>query len=184
MSTSNELIETPSAIEIDSSAIELKPVKATSMEDVEEKSIGLDTVDQGCVGCSTKDLRQIKEGVSLSISSDDETENAIPLKKSNSTSYRGMMDIALLTANANQLRFLITYNSEEKTFFISATLIILSLIVQVLVGIGLIYKRHVKKKGDKSKADKVGSLVTCGIFCLAVLNVLVVSFTTTSIKSA
>lgn len=52
----------------------------------------------------------------------------------------GMMDIALLTANANQLRFLITYNSEEKTFIISATLIILSLFVQVAVGIGLIFK--------------------------------------------
>lgn len=52
----------------------------------------------------------------------------------------GMMDIALLTANANQLRFLITYNSEERTFIISATLLILSLIVQVAVGIGLIFK--------------------------------------------
>lgn len=51
-----------------------------------------------------------------------------------------MMDIALLTANANQLRFLITYNSEEKTFIISAALIILSLFVQVAVGIGMIYK--------------------------------------------
>lgn len=50
------------------------------------------------------------------------------------------MDIALLTANANQLRFLITYNSEEKTFFVSVTLIVLSLIIQVAVGIGLIYK--------------------------------------------
>lgn len=124
-------------------------------------SSGLDTVDQGCAGCSMKDLRPTKEDVSLSISSDDD---AIPLKKSSSTSYRGknigiifqfysekmmnilfknivgMMDIALLTANANQLRFLITYNSEEKTFIISATLIILSLIVQVAVGIGMIYK--------------------------------------------
>lgn len=50
------------------------------------------------------------------------------------------MDIALLTANANQLRFLVTYNSEEKTFYISAALIVLSLIIQVAVGIGLIYK--------------------------------------------
>lgn len=52
----------------------------------------------------------------------------------------GMMDIALLTANANQLRFMITYNSEEKTFIISVALIVLSLFVQVAVGIGMIYK--------------------------------------------
>lgn len=51
-----------------------------------------------------------------------------------------MMDIALLTANANQLRFLITYNSEEKTFYISAGLIVLSLVIQLAVGIGLIFK--------------------------------------------
>lgn len=41
-----------------------------------------------------------------------------------------------------------------------------------------------KKKGNTKKADKVGSLVISGIFCLAVINVLVVSFTTTTaIKS-
>lgn len=50
------------------------------------------------------------------------------------------MDIALLTANANQLRFLLTYNTEEKTFYVSVTLLVLSLIVQVAVGLGLVYK--------------------------------------------
>lgn len=54
--------------------------------------------------------------------------------------FAGMMDIALLTANANQLRFLITYNTETKTFYISTGLIVLSLIIQVLVGMALIFK--------------------------------------------
>lgn len=99
------------------------------------------------------------------MSSDDYTEQAISLtmnKKYNSIAYKGesinrrskhqivnkirnnfkqgMMDIALLTANANQLRFLISYNSEEKTFYISATFIVLSLVIQVAVGIGMIFK--------------------------------------------
>lgn len=52
----------------------------------------------------------------------------------------GMMDIALLTANANQLRFLITYNTDSKTFHMSVGLIILSLVLQVCVGIALIFK--------------------------------------------
>lgn len=51
-----------------------------------------------------------------------------------------MMDIALLTANANQLRFLLSYNSEERTFYISVTLIVLSLVIQIAVGIGMIFK--------------------------------------------
>lgn len=51
-----------------------------------------------------------------------------------------MMDIALLTANANQLRFLFTYNYESKTYYLSVGLIIISLVLQVLVGIVLIFK--------------------------------------------
>lgn len=61
------------------------------------------------------------------------------LKKSQWT-LPGMMDIALLTANANQLRFLITYNMDSKTFYFSVALIVLSLILQVSVGIALIFK--------------------------------------------
>ncbi|XP_032291095.1 ninjurin-B isoform X1 [Drosophila virilis] len=52
----------------------------------------------------------------------------------------GLMDIALLSANANQLRFLITYNHEASTFYCSLVLVILSLVLQVLVGIALIFK--------------------------------------------
>ena len=55
-------------------------------------------------------------------------------------SYKGMMDIALLTANANQLRFLITYNKESQTFLISVILIITSLLLQILVGFAIIFK--------------------------------------------
>lgn len=138
-------------------------VEQTTLKDDPD---GSDTVDQGCVNCVPGNSKENKEDVSLSMSSDDETEQAISLnmnKKSNNVAYKGevilfiiervifhiflfsndksgMMDIALLTANANQLRFLITYNSEEKTFIISATLIVLSLIIQVAVGIGMIYK--------------------------------------------
>ena len=64
-------------------------------------------------------------------------ENSYASKKSVA---EGMMDIALLTANANQLRFLITYNLDSKTFYISTGLIILSLILQIAVGIALIFK--------------------------------------------
>lgn len=51
-----------------------------------------------------------------------------------------MMDIALLTANANQLRFLFAYNRSHETFVYSLSLIVASLIMQMLVGIGLLIK--------------------------------------------
>lgn len=59
---------------------------------------------------------------------------------SKKTAAEGMMDIALLTANANQLRFLITYNQDSKTYYMSISLIILSLVLQVAVGVALIFK--------------------------------------------
>lgn len=58
----------------------------------------------------------------------------------NKNTAEGLMDIALLSANANQLRFLITYNHDASTYYISITLVALSLIMQILVGIALIFK--------------------------------------------
>lgn len=52
----------------------------------------------------------------------------------------GMMDISLLTANANQLRFLIFYNVKSPTFYPALILIILSLLLQVVVGFLLIFR--------------------------------------------
>lgn len=47
------------------------------------------------------------------------------------TVAQGMMDVALITANANQLRYLIEYQSHGSTFYIVMVLIIISLLLQV-----------------------------------------------------
>lgn len=52
----------------------------------------------------------------------------------------GMMDISLLTANANQLKFILYYSQESKMFYPTLALIILSLVLQVAVGILLIFR--------------------------------------------
>lgn len=52
----------------------------------------------------------------------------------------GMMDISLLTANANQLKFILYYNQNSKTFYPALSLIVLSLILQVLIGFMLIFR--------------------------------------------
>lgn len=51
-----------------------------------------------------------------------------------------MMDLSLLTANANQLKFILYYNKDAKTFYPALVLIILSLILQIAVGILLIFR--------------------------------------------
>lgn len=47
------------------------------------------------------------------------------------TVAQGMMDVALITANANQLRYLIEYQRQSSTFYLILSLIIISLILQV-----------------------------------------------------
>lgn len=47
------------------------------------------------------------------------------------TVAQGMMDIALITANANQLRFIIEYSRDTSTFYLVLLLIVVSLILQV-----------------------------------------------------
>lgn len=42
------------------------------------------------------------------------------------------------------------------------------------------FQQRVKRKGNRCKADKIGSLIISGIFCLTVINILAASFTTTT----
>lgn len=66
--------------------------------------------------------------------------SAVNLYNSKKSAAEGMMDISLLTANANQLKFILYYNQESKTFYPALVLIILSLILQVAVGFLLIFR--------------------------------------------
>lgn len=55
--------------------------------------------------------------------------NSFAAKK---TVAQGMMDVALITANANQLRYLIEYQRKSPTFYLILILIIISLVLQVM----------------------------------------------------
>ncbi|XP_053956855.1 ninjurin-B [Anastrepha ludens] len=89
----------------------------------------------------------------------------------------GLMDIALLSANANQLRFLLTYNDKARSYYMSLGLVGLSLVLQVVVGIALIFKRHLKRNDRRYVYTK--EFLVCGVFVITVVNVLLAAFTTT-----
>lgn len=98
------------------------------------------------------------------------------------TFVSGMMDIALITANANQLRFVIEFSRNSSTFYFVFSLIIISLLLQIGIGISLIFKGRLDMKGKSKNAEakRINKFVVGGIFLVTIINVFVASFTTTA----
>jgi hypothetical protein len=94
------------------------------------------------------------------------------------TLAQGMMDLALLSANANQLRYVLG-TAKNAYFFVNLSLIGLSMLLQIAVGIGLILnsRYNVKREMDICKANRINNFTVVGIFLITVVNILVSSFT-------
>lgn len=70
----------------------------------------------------------------LEISQPGKTRTPLPLQNSyaaKKTVVQGMMDVALVMANANQLRFVIEYSYETRTYYAVFALLVTSLVLQV-----------------------------------------------------
>lgn len=67
-------------------------------------------------------------------------KNAASFYHSKRSAAEGMMDISLLTANANQLKFILYYNQTSRTFYPALSMIVLSLFLQIMVGFLLIFR--------------------------------------------
>lgn len=113
----------------------------------------------------------------------DTTDKKSQYKQSNTfaakkTVAQGMMDVALITANANQLRYLLEYQKDSNTFVLILCLIVISLSLQVVVGISLVFKGRFDIKG-KSKSDiahRINNGVVVGVFLITIINVFIASF--------
>ncbi|CAK9829128.1 NijA [Anthophora retusa] len=123
------------------------------------------------------------EEVVVKQSVDTTDKKSQPFKQSNTyaakkTVAQGMMDVALITANANQLRYLIEYQRESSTFYVIMSLIIVSLLLQVAVGASLIFKGRFDIKGQsKSKeARRINNYVVIGVFLITIINVFIAAF--------
>ncbi|KAL9706419.1 hypothetical protein quinque_009937 [Culex quinquefasciatus] len=89
------------------------------------------------------------------------------------------MDISLLTANANQLRLLITYNGRSKTYIACITLVIVSLVLQVLVACGVIIIKSQPKSRLNVHIDRLKIATSIGVSIITVINILVASLVVT-----
>ncbi|XP_060838312.1 ninjurin-B-like [Rhopalosiphum padi] len=98
---------------------------------------------------------------------------------------QGMMDIALLTANANQLRYILEFRGKNSTnFVLLLVLIACSLILQVFVGTILIFKGRMdcissSTNNEVTKMDtiKLNNYVVLGVFLITVINIFIAAFT-------
>ncbi|KYN15236.1 PREDICTED: ninjurin-1-like [Trachymyrmex cornetzi] len=97
------------------------------------------------------------------------------------TLAQGMMDLALLSANANQMRYVLQADKStgrHPYFYPSLVMISMSLFLQIAVGIGLIWNSvyNVKEHEQMCKANKANNWTVIGIFLVTILNVFISSF--------
>jgi hypothetical protein len=94
------------------------------------------------------------------------------------TAGTGMMDVALLVTNVNQLRHIITNFDRNPFSYISISLVISSIILQIVVGFFLIANSRydVKDCEEVCKADKINNWCTSLIFLITAINVMLSAF--------
>ncbi|XP_069693663.1 ninjurin-1-like isoform X2 [Periplaneta americana] len=95
------------------------------------------------------------------------------------TVAQGMMDIALITANANQLRYVLDFGERDSIFYTITVLIVISLLLQVAVGVCLIFKGRFDMAGDSKHqyANRLNNYVVMGVFLVTIINVFIATFT-------
>lgn len=93
------------------------------------------------------------------------------------TLAQGMMDLALLSANANQLRYVVQM-PPSFYFYVSLIFIGVSIILQVGVGVGLIWnsRYNVSDERERCKANKANNYTVIAIFIVTVVNVFISAF--------
>lgn len=92
---------------------------------------------------------------------------------------QGMMDIALLTANASQLKHLLHEGPEANRFYtLTVTCVALSIALQVLVGVLLIFngRYNINKTHQQRRAELFNNVIIIGVFLITVINIFVSAF--------
>eukprot|EP00088_Acartia_fossae_P022371 TRINITY_DN23598_c0_g1_i6.p1 TRINITY_DN23598_c0_g1~~TRINITY_DN23598_c0_g1_i6.p1 ORF type:complete len:180 (-),score=34.34 TRINITY_DN23598_c0_g1_i6:185-724(-) len=87
---------------------------------------------------------------------------------------KGLMDIALLSANANQLRTALEYPGPHKWFIVG--MITLSLILQVLATILLVLERLTCNKKDYKRCHSYNAAIAISVVLIIVVNIIITAF--------
>lgn len=107
-----------------------------------------------------------------------DTIPSLNLYQQKKTIAQGMLDLALLSANANQLRYVLEYKERNHYYYVSLTLISLSLVLQVLVACALVFKSryNIDNEQEYINADRINNFITMGILFITIINVFTSAF--------
>ncbi|KAJ8960217.1 hypothetical protein NQ318_003941 [Aromia moschata] len=95
------------------------------------------------------------------------------------TIAQGLLDVALLTANASQLKYVLQVGEKHEFYTLMLSLITISIVLQVaqaclcvLLGTAL----DINKEGDHPNANKANNVILCVNIVIMAVNVLISSF--------
>ncbi|KAG4070675.1 hypothetical protein HA402_013595 [Bradysia odoriphaga] len=108
-----------------------------------------------------------------------------PLKTMDANRYatkktiaQGMLDIALLTANASQLKYILQVGHKHEFYTLMLTLISVSIIMQMIVGLLFIVigSLNINRKKDQTAAIILNDIILVLIFTISLVNVIISGF--------
>ncbi|CAO1342039.1 unnamed protein product [Diamesa serratosioi] len=96
---------------------------------------------------------------------------------------QGMMDVALVSANCNQLRYVLDMSGMHPYYLTSIILICTSLAMQLIVGLGLLWSNgyNLKRKNEMQSANRFNNISVIGVFLITLINVFISTFNGTNI---
>uniref|UniRef100_A0A1B6CB79 Ninjurin-1 n=1 Tax=Clastoptera arizonana TaxID=38151 RepID=A0A1B6CB79_9HEMI len=94
------------------------------------------------------------------------------------TIAQGMLDIALLTANASQLKYILQVGQKHEFYSLMLCLIVSSIVLQILVGVLflIIGTLDINKPKDCRPANMLNDVIVLFIFLISITNIIISGF--------
>jgi hypothetical protein len=89
------------------------------------------------------------------------------------TICEGVLDVALLSANLNQLFNLVHSGGDRSLYYLNLIVKIISIILQIAVAFGLIHAHYNGQGENRRNADRIDKLTVCGILLILIINVFI-----------
>lgn len=97
---------------------------------------------------------------------------------------QGLMNFALIAANANQLKYLIESAEQRPLFYFSLVFIITSLVIQIIVKICLMinYRYNMNDEFEARRAIRFNNIITFAILVITLINVTITGIIFAEVK--